>query len=125
MTRPASNRTTARRTIITLTSQATITYAATLEPIADGAGTATLTLVGLQVHVDATAMTVTSFGIAAVGSFSTSAPVTFVLLPGPKAFISNDLTFAFSVDGGGAVDYAGSLDARVGGRGTDTLTILF
>jgi len=100
-----------------------IAYAPELEPFLDGLGSAELTVVGHEIAVNAMDLVSPTFAIVNIGTYSTSAPRHFVLLPGLKHFSSSDLTFAFVVNLEGLLDYETSLDPRVLGRGTRTLVV--
>ena len=103
----------------------TIALSPESDQVADGSGTTTLTLVGVEFHVDATLMSVSSFVLGGLASVSTASMHSFRLIPGLKIFQSSALNFPFTVDNVGLLDYDSALDGRVSGRGTNTLTILF
>ena len=106
------------QTVFTVNDHGTTDYADTLDPVFDGAGSRTLTVVGAATTIDATA---TRYDLAyaqgAGGWRSTGAHQTYRLLPG-----AHHLTYRFVTDNQGRVDYAGSLDGALAGRGTATLT---
>ena len=112
-----------------VTGGGTLEYEPALEGILTGRGTATLTVHGAPITIDATGLGAPSFSLAYVGTFLTGSPVTLRLVPNLDAlhatrFSSAVFSFPFVVTPGGAVDYAPSLDSQLSGRGTAILTIL-
>ena len=100
-----------------------VTYAAAKEPFFDGLATSQLTLVGYSIGIDATALTSGSFSIGGIGSFSTTAFHSVIMLPGIKSFSSAEAIFDFEVEDDGLLEYDMSLDAVLSGRGTNTLNV--
>ena len=98
---------------------------------ASGRGTSTLTVVGLPLTIDATALSHPDFNMLSGGAGSglSSLVSTFRLLPTtgyPLVFQSPASTlnlFPFTFSTNGTVDYDLSHDAYVSGRGTSTLTV--
>jgi tetratricopeptide (TPR) repeat protein len=112
------------QTVFTVDDHGTTRYADTLDPVFDGAGSRTLTVVGAATTIDATA---TPYDLAYVhgagGWRSTGAHQTYRLLPGAHHLaLHGGPTHRFVTDNQGRVDYAGSLDGVLAGRGTTTLT---
>lgn len=92
-----------------------------------GAGTATLTLVGHPVTIDATALSGTAI-VTGLENFSPAKSFTYSLVPGDyriQGLPGGVHSFVFSVDGAGDVAYDPGLDGVVyAGQGTDTLSVL-
>jgi hypothetical protein len=91
-----------------------------------GEGTATLTVTGLPVTIDATAVSYANFNLSSQGWWSTRQPQKLRLLPGTHTYIASgsaDRT-PFVVTPAGLIDYDDSAGAPFSGRGTTTLKVL-
>ena len=107
----------------TMLSTGMVDYVPELNGVFSGRGTNQLTVSGLTITIDATALGVSDFQLASVAAFSASNPVAAHLLLGEYRFASVDFSFDFMVLGSGGIDYDTSLDSRVSGRGTNMLTV--
>ena len=106
-----------------VTPAGTVDYATAADLVLGGRGSATLQVQGAAITIDATALGVVSFSIGGVGAFSTGSAQIIRFLPGMHPFGSTTLSFPFTVNPNVTVDYDPTLDARVSGRGTSTLTV--
>jgi hypothetical protein len=105
----------------------TVTYAPALEGILTGAGTATLTIAGIAIVIDARPAAVATVFIGGVGWLDTTSPVEVRLLPGTHALLyartgGGNIEVLLNVTASG-IDYPASRDGQLAGRGTRTLTI--
>jgi hypothetical protein len=118
--------------VFTLGNDGTLDFDSSHDAYVSGRGTATLTVAGLPLTIDATALSHSAFNILAgeAGGGQSSQVTTLRLLPTTNGFPlsfhsppSTGNSFAFTFSTSGTVDFAASLDLYVSGRGTGTLTI--
>jgi hypothetical protein len=110
-----------------IANDATISYDPTLEGILTGAGTSALTVHGVTLNVDATALSQQdpTFSLDGVGSFSTAQVQSFQVLPGgSNTFQAGSTQMQFSIDVMDQLSFAAIYDAIAKGRGTNTLTLV-
>jgi cysteine-rich repeat protein len=125
---PASNPSTSFPFVVT--AEGTLDFDAALDGYVSGRGTSTLTVTGLGINFDATAMSSLAFNIdrGKAGIGSTDQVQTLRLLPGRYSEFdlpasSPSTSFPFVVSTSGTVDFDPAVDAYVSGRGTSTLTV--
>jgi Tol biopolymer transport system component/uncharacterized protein YcbK (DUF882 family) len=111
-----------------VTEAGVVDYDAALDGILTGRGTVTLAARGADITIDATALSSPTFSIGGMGTYPTSAPGAFHMLPNIDAqhaygFGSPEFSFQFVVTTSGTVDYNPSLDSRLVGRSTNRMTI--
>jgi hypothetical protein len=100
-------------------------YDSSLEGILTGAGSATLTIHGATVTIDATRLSTAAVLVDNLQEH-TSAAFSFTALPGNyllKDFSNQSTPMTFSLGAGGAVGYDPSLEGILTGAGTATLTV--
>jgi nicotinamidase-related amidase len=104
----------------------TVTYDPALDLALRGRGTSTLVVQGLQLTIDATALSVPWMDLASVPRLETGTPATLHLLPTPggaQRLFSGDGQVAFEVLANGTVAYDPALDLVLQGRGASTLVV--
>jgi hypothetical protein len=102
----------------------TVDFDPSLDGILAGRGTATLTVDGAGIAIDATDLDESSFNLGGVGDLVAGVLQNLKLLPGPHRFsTSGDEDFFFNVLVGETVDFDASLDSFVSGRGSGKLTV--
>jgi hypothetical protein len=104
----------------------TVSYDPSIEGIVTGAGTATLTVLGATVTVDATPLTSPILGLDSEIPLGNSAPLAFTTLPGTYTIVDDEAVGAsvqFTVAANGTVSYDPSLEGILTGSGTSTLTV--
>jgi len=102
-----------------------VDYDSSLDGVLSGRGGTTLTIHGLAVTIDATAMGNSVFLLAGVGWRDSAKPQLVQLLPGSSHVCLVDRRcFKFSLSQSGGIDYESSLEEPLSGRGTSTLTIV-
>ncbi len=108
-----------------LTAQGTITYAPSFEPVVDGANTSTLTLVGFDYTVDASALSAPNFLLGGIGTFPTGTLLQVTGLPGSKNVqdVSGGV-MPYQLTPTGLIAYAAQDDVVLDGEGTATLVVL-
>jgi hypothetical protein len=106
----------------TVSNDGTVGYDPSLQGALTGAGTSTLTLVGRNASVDATALQTTTLMVDGV-SYDPTVIAMLMLLPGGHYVETDFGTFAFSVNSDGTVAYDPSLDDVFSGSGTTKLTL--
>ncbi len=110
----------------TVGSDAKVGYDPALQGILTGAGTSTLTVHGVTITVDATAISLPLLTFDTVLETAIDKPIRLTVLPGADAFRDADGyndPVAFSVGRDGTVQYDPALEGLVTGAGTSTLTI--
>jgi hypothetical protein len=109
----------------TLLANNTVSYDPALEGNLTGNSTPTLTIHGVTLTVDATALSsqTSTFALAGVGIFSTTQPQTFQVLAGTLSFQAGTLQFTFTISTQDQLSFDPSLDNQLSGRGTNTLTV--
>jgi hypothetical protein len=110
----------------TVTASGTVDYSSVLDAVLSGRGTTSLTVLGLAITLDASALTSPAFHIG--GLIDTDVPTAAVyalrVLPGPYRFQTlNAALYFFTVTPTGTVDYAVEDDDISSGRGTANLAI--
>jgi hypothetical protein len=109
----------------TLNAGGTVTHDASQEGIVTGNGTNALTVVGVALNIDATAVSSqsSSFTVENAITLSTAQAQTLVVLPGTFLVQVASFSFKITVAADDTIDYDASLDNQLSGRGTDTLVI--
>jgi hypothetical protein len=112
----------------TVTTGGAVEYASELDGVLAGRGTAALKVVGRNISVDASALSVPTFDVNYVlAGEPTTVVRTLTLLPGDHAVLYNagasQPSVTFTVTLGGTIDYASGLDGILGGRGTAVLQV--
>ena len=108
----------------TVSNSGTVSYDPSLEGVVTGAGTSTLTVQGVAVTIDASALTKTQLETGD-GIFASTAPFTLRMIPGQQFIddLGDDDGLYFKVSNSGTVSYDPSLEGVVTGAGTSTLTV--
>ena len=112
-----------------VTQAGTLDYDSSLDSVLSGRGSTTLTVQGVSLTVDATALDArllfSMYGVVSSQSVSSAQVVT--LVPGQNEFhIAGQIPnfgFFFDMGSDGVIDFDPTLDAYVSGRGTSTLTV--
>lgn len=106
----------------------TIDYPVTSDAFLSGRGTATYSIGGFEITLDGTQLSTATYNVANITSWLPSKDKhTLHLLPGPYQFNQGNGPVPeadFEVRMDGTVDYAGTSDAFLTGRGTSTLVII-
>jgi cysteine-rich repeat protein len=113
----------------TVTSSGTLDFAPALDAYVGGRGTNRLTVSGLPIIFDATALSPNCFNLAyGAGGGPTTVLATLRVLAGTYEFdcpcAHPGTSFLFTVSTTGMLDFAAALDPYVSGRGTSTLTVM-
>jgi hypothetical protein len=106
----------------TVTADGRFEYDSSMSSYLDGSGTTTLVVRGLPVTIDATRMAGAFFLANDVGTQFDNTVHVVRLLPGQHFFFTTALSFFFTVQPDGTVDYDPGLTG-VSGRGTSTLVV--
>jgi hypothetical protein len=108
----------------TLGADGTVNYAPSLNNILSGRGTSTLTVQGVKVTIDATALSGLSLVVDGVTE-QTKAPFTFTGLPGSLTLVGpqTGASITITINPDGTINYDPSLDSYLSGRGTSTLVV--
>jgi len=102
----------------------TVDYDPTLDSVLSGRDTATLTVHGVMVTIDARTLSLPTFSLDFLpASYSTTTPFNSVVLPGGHELVQNGSSVAFQVNPDGTVAYDPTLNNVLSGRGTTTLTV--
>jgi hypothetical protein len=112
----------------TVTPAAKVDFDASLDGALSGRGTATLTVNGYAVAIDATALTAPLLDLTSVVSFPTSSPRTVRVLPGPHQLryyaASQDYpAVGLTITSAGNAEYDPALEGVLTGNGTSSLTV--
>jgi hypothetical protein len=107
----------------TVGNDGTVGYDPSLQGALTGAGTATLTVAGVSVPIDPTALDEPTFTVDGT-AYNASAVATVLLLPGGHYLQTNAGTEAFTVNADGTIAYDPLLGNVFSGAGTKTLTVL-
>ena len=101
-----------------------VTYDHAFDGYVQGRNTPSLTINAPTITIDASPDGPGQFEIGGVGTFDRSQRHTLQLMPveGGYQYSDDDGTFVFTVKEDGTIDYDSSLDNRISGRGTATLT---
>jgi hypothetical protein len=113
-------------TYFTVNADGTVDYDAALEGALTGRGTTSLSLVGLPVTLDLSALgqlAQSPTDVDGVGVDLTQTPVV-QLMPGQHYVYVNGVVTYFTVNADGTLDYDHALDGTLSGRGTSTLVFL-
>jgi hypothetical protein len=96
-----------------------------LDAFLSGRGTDTLVVLGFPIDIDATALSAEFFNIDFGSAFSTVAITQLRFLPGTHSFHApaSSNSFFFAITPEGLLEFDGTLDGFVSGRGTDTLVV--
>jgi hypothetical protein len=111
----------------TVAVDGTISYDASLQGVLTGNGTNTLTIIGVTLNVDATALSQhdSTFTLDGVGSFSTAQVQSLQVLPGGNhTFQAGTTAMQLSIDVMDQLSFASIYDTIATGTGTNTLTLL-
>jgi hypothetical protein len=108
----------------TVNADGTVDYDAALDGVLSGRGTGALAVQGLEVTIDASALSEASLALDYAGADAT-APQAVRLLPGEhQIYTAARGEVGFTVLADGTLDYDAALDGILSGRGTRTLTFL-
>ncbi len=108
-----------------LNPNGTDSYDQALEGVLTGAGTGTLTVRGVTVTIEATALSVQALVLDNSLAVPTAAPFVFTGLPGNYTLVApaSATAIVFTIESNGTIDYDPRFDNFLSGRGTSRLVI--
>ena len=103
-----------------------VSYDTDLEGVLTGAGTNSLTVRGVTVTIDTTALSIPTLVLDTSVAVTNAAPFAFTALPGTYTLVDPQTGRAiqFTINPDGTIDYDHTLDNILSGRGTSTLKVL-